>query len=205
MVNKIYNIRIEFIKRFKSIKGIGLIELIFAVALFSMILILIYNIFFISQKSYNSIKNQTLVTLDLQEVLEQLNSEVKKARKATEKEDSILLVSSTELRLYTDIEGDDRPELLRYRIDENNLLKSCAIANNDSYPYTYTSFHKEAILLRDIVNTDVFSELAPVNPDNPKDHRRKVKLRLVIENQNKMGEPYEIINYLMTRSRVEVE
>ncbi|HWR61306.1 MAG TPA: hypothetical protein VN580_06810, partial [Clostridia bacterium] len=133
------------------------------------------------------------------------------AKKAEEKKDVLHRISSTEIYIYTDVDNADGrniPEIVRYRLVSGNLQRDVKSPGDTEYPYTYTSaFGTAEIVLRNITNTDIFSEQEPIriveegSQESP-DYRRKLRMRLVIE-----GEPndIEVQGYLVSKSRTEAE
>lgn len=202
---------IKYLKKNNVSSGFTLIELIIVVALMLIILIAVYNFFFVSKKSYDSLKEQSLVNMEMQGVISILDQEIKQAKKATKDENAIVQLSSGRgVIIYTDLNDDGRPEKIRYRVKNKKLYKSYANIRNNKYPYEYRNFGKEKVILENIKNDDIFTEISLVESNNTmynaqKDYRCKIKIHFVLENPNESKEKLEIDSYLLTKSRVEAD
>lgn len=196
--------------KIKSTSGFTLIELILSISLIMFVLIGVYNFIFVSRMAYNSVKEQNLMSMKMEGILTQLDKEIKEAQKAMENDDVLITPSETELILFTDIINDKRPEKVRYRVKNSNLYKSFALPNNDVYPYIYQAYGAEKIVLENVSNNDVFTDVEPVDPEGEseyrnKDYRRKIKIHLVLDDSNNSGENFEIESYFMTKSKAHAD
>ena len=193
-------------------QGFVLVELVIAVPLIAMVFLLGYNMFFLAQNSLSCVSRTVDVTEELRFFQKNIYSEANRAKKAEEKKDALHRISSTEIYIYTDVDNEDGrniPEIVRYRIVSGNLQRDVKKPQGTEYPYTYitSDFGTAEIVLRNISNTDIFSEQEPIrivsedSQESP-DYRRKLRMRLVIE-----GEPndIEVQGYLISKSRTEAE
>lgn len=196
----------------KNTRGFTLIELIIAVALLLVVLIPVYNIFFFGLFAYETISEDSLSAMEIQPAILYIERDIRQARKPNDESDSINYVDTDEIMVYTDVDKDGRPEEIRYIVSDGALIRSYRKSGDDEYPYSFTgSFTNEKTLIRNIVNSDIFSEPEavveedPNNPYRPSDYRRKIKIVIEIENPNARGGNLEIEKYLMSRSRVEAD
>jgi prepilin-type N-terminal cleavage/methylation domain-containing protein len=192
-------------------QGFTLVELVISVPLIAMVILLGYNMFFLAQNSLSYVSRTVDVTEELRFFQKNIYSEANRAKKAEEEKDALHRISSTEIYIYTDVDDEDGrniPELVRYRLVSGNLQRDVKKPQGTEYPYTYTSdFGTAETVLRNISNTDIFSEQEPIrivsadSQESP-DYRRKLRMRLVIE-----GEPndIEVQGYLISKSRTESE
>lgn len=196
-----------FKNKLSQSKGFTLIEVILVVAMLVMILMAVYNLLFFGGLSYHNIKEQSLITLELNPVIYGLESEIKKARKANHDDHALSTTSTKELFVYSDTTGNGKPEKIRYRVINGHLKRSYAVSSDQQFPYSYddNSFGEEVIVMKGIVNEHIFTDLVHVNPANEKDYRKKLKIHFVIETKKGTGGHMEIESYLMTRSRVEAD
>lgn len=111
--------------------------------------------------------------------------------------------------IYSDIDNDDIPELIRYRLDNNELKRDYKKATNIKYPFKYnSSFIDEKVVLSNVTNKDIFGEVSYINTEQEKfgekDNRRKVRMTIEIST-GKNSTPVIIDTYLVTKSRTEFE
>jgi prepilin-type N-terminal cleavage/methylation domain-containing protein len=192
-------------------KGFTLVELVIAVPLLAMVLLMGYNMLFLAQRSFASVNRTFDVSEELRMFQINIYNEANQAKKAEKTKDVLHRISPTEIYIYTDVDNTDGrniPEIVRYRLVSGNLWRDVKSPAGTEYPYTYTSaFGAAETVLRNITNTDIFSEQEPIriveedSQESP-DYRRKLRMRLVIE-----GEPndIEVQGYLVSKSRTEAE
>lgn len=199
-------LKINYLK-FK--KGISLIELLIVLPIISIILLITYNMFFLTNKSFNYVKENFNIGEDIRTFTSTIQKEANQAKKAN---DNTVLYkpngSKKELYIYTDIDGDDIPELVRYRVLDDNIIKDIKKATNNKFPYEYkSSFTNEKIVLSNInIGEDgIFKDIERVEKKNEyideNDNRRMVKMIIEI-NTGKDSTPIVINTILITKSRV---
>lgn len=202
---------------FKQNKGFTLIELLVIIPIIAVILLISYNILFLSTKSYNYVSDTFNSTEDIRLFINNIQKEVAQAKKAVEDKTVIYKPSNSNnkvLHIYSDIDNDDIPELIRYRLDNNVIKRDYKKAKNNNYPYKYnSSFIGEKIVLSNVVNQDIFGEVTFINTEQEKteqekygekDNRRKVRMTIEISTGSN-NTPIIIDTYLVTKSRTESE
>ncbi|MGF7056983.1 PilW family protein [Brassicibacter mesophilus] len=201
-------------KNLKNQYGFTLLELIIVVPLIGIILLIAYNMLFLTTKSFNSVNDSFDISEDLRIFLISIQREANQAKKSEEKLDALHRVSQSELYIYTDIDDDFIPELVRYRLVGNEIRKDIKKASNSKYPFEFTNlFINERVVLSNVANTEIFSYVEKlkepateheITQQEGKDYRRKVKMKLEIS-KSEGNKSIVIETYLVTKSRTEYE
>ncbi|AOY77047.1 PulJ/GspJ family protein [Clostridium formicaceticum] len=220
------NYKKPILKKSQTVSGFTLVEVILASALTVIVLTVVYNMLFFGMFTYEGVRESSLVSIEIQPVIAQVERDVRQARKPNDTQNSVVRINGHELIVHTDITGDGKPEQIRYKIESGELKRSYRIPQGSQYPYTYSgNYNNEKVLIRNIINSDVFP--MPYDPDpfnpaihdkerkekvtepeheySPPDHRRKLNIRLVIDDPTVRGGNIEIHKFLMSRSRVEAD
>lgn len=193
-------------------KGITLIELLIVVPLVAIIIMISYNLFFLSTKSFNYVKDTFNSSEDIRVFINDIQKEASQAKKAVEDNTVLFKPANSNnnvLYIYTDIDNDDIPELVRYRLEGNEVKRDIKKAVNSKYPLKFTNpFTSEKVVLSNIANDGIFGEISYINTSQQnfgdKDNRRKVKVNIEIYTSNN-STPIIIDMYLVTKSRTEFE
>lgn len=201
-------------KNLKNQYGFTLLELIIVVPLIGIILLIAYNMLFLTTKSFNSVNDSFDISEDLRIFLINIQREANQAKKSEENLDALHRVSQSELYIYTDIDDDFIPELVRYRLVGNEIRKDIKKTSNSKYPFEFTnSFINERVVLSNVANTEIFSNVEKlkepateheITQQEGKDYRRKVKMKLEIS-KREGNKSIVIETYLVTKSRTEYE
>ncbi|WIV11017.1 prepilin-type N-terminal cleavage/methylation domain-containing protein [Proteiniborus sp. MB09-C3] len=193
-------------------KGITLIELLIVVPLVAIIIMISYNLFFLSTKSFNYVKDTFNSSEDIRVFINNIQKEASQAKKAVEDNTVLFKPANSNnnvLYIYTDIDNDDIPELVRYRLEGNEMKRDIKKAANSKYPFKFTNpFTSEKVVLSNITNDGIFGEISYINTSQQsfgdRDNRRKVKVNIEIYT-GKNSTPIIIDMYLVTKSRTEFE
>lgn len=209
MLTEIYNNK-------KGGKGFTLIELLIVVPLISIIFLIAYNIIFMSNKSFFSTKDSFSTYEDIRIFEINIQKEANQARKATKNQDVMEKISGKELHIYTDINGDNIPEIVRYRIINKELIRDVKYpmlkANSNEFPYAYnSSWSDEKVVLKNVKDTDFIGDIESIRKQdknvittNIKDYRKKTVLNLSINDDSKTGK-IDLTIVLATKSRAEAD
>lgn len=193
----------------KKEKGFTLVELAVVIPLIAIIFIISYNMIFITNKSFKNTKENFSTSEEIRIFLINIKREVNGAKKSTDDKDAIYTNGSDELYIYSDIDNDEKPELIKYYLDNGQIKKNISKAKNDKYPYEYDEFIKDTVVLNNVLNTDIFGKVEMVKePEGnllyeTKDYRRKVIMKLELDKGKK--EPSIIKCYLISKSRTEAK
>ncbi len=207
-------ISIKNIKKYlKNKKGITLVELVIASSLMVIVLTLAYGMITNFNRIYKTTYNSYVTDEQLRIFLINIEREANHAKKSEEAEDKGPIVSSNQktIDIYTDVEGDDKPELIRYELDstKKEIKRSIKTPIGTDYPFKYTgSFKGEKVVLSNVVNQDVFTKLENVREVMPgknqggRDYRKKIQMKVEVkgkENKNSIITEKQLI----TKSRSE--
>ena len=192
-------------------KGITLIELLVVVPLFSIILLIAYNMLFMASKSFKYTNEAFNKGEDIREFTMNIQREANQAKKANDHTALYKPVGTDkELYIYTDLHGEGNPTLIRYRIDNNKIIRSEYERNNNKYPYTFTKnvSRPEDIVLRNVDSSSVFGEVERVREEkkfkDENDHRRRVKMEIEVFT-GEGNTPIKIHSLLTNKSRNEFD
>ena len=200
----------NLLKYMDKARGFTLVELVVSLSLITIVMLVISNILFHGVVSYDFISENSLVIQEIQPTLVHLDKDIRQARKPNVATDSILRIAPGEIRVFCDITKDGKPEEIKYELKNKQLLRSYRVSSSNKYPYVYSgSFINSTILIQNISNQDIFGLPEKVtensNPYAPPDYRRKILIKLEIENPNSRGGDIKLEKYLMSRSRVEAD
>lgn len=192
-------------------KGMTLIELLFVIPMITIILMLIFNMFSLTNRSFKYASESFIVAEDIRNFTNNIQKEANQAKKANN--DTALFKPSgkgdNELYIYTDINGDEIPELIRYRLVEDKIYRDEKEATNKKFPLEYkNSFKNEKIVLNHVANNMIFGDIERVEIHDKytdeNDHRRKAKMRIEIK-ADKKDSPIIIDTLLIVKSRTQYE
>lgn len=192
-------------------KGITLIELLIVLPMISIILIVAYNMLFLANRSFKYVNQTFNINENIRSFVNSIQKEANEGKKSNE--NTVLYktddMNSEELYIYTDIDDDGVPELIRYRLVGNKIIKDMKKATNIKYPLEYKGdFYNEKIVLTNVINKDIFGDIERVEEhdkyQDENDHRRKIKMKIKISN-GKNSNPIIIDTFLVTKSRTNFE
>lgn len=205
----------------KCNKGFTLIELLLILPFISIIFFLAYNMISMTHKSFYSTKNNFSNYEDIRTFQLSIQKEANQARKAgeeivtigKEKKDIMNVmkkINDKEIHIYTDIDEDQIPEIVRYRLEDNKILRDIKKTTSKAYPYKYTgSWLDEKIVLKSVKDIKFVNEIENVKEidtnlinQSSKDYRKKTTLHLEINTGNK-DKTINLQTLLITKSRSE--
>jgi len=125
--------------------GLTLIELLITVALISMVLGSIYQLFNWGIESWHRSYETLLAREEAARVLNIMKKNIREAVPLTS-EPAISLGEQNHLILYANVDSDDPPEKIEYSFSGNELLRKVAEPNTVEPPYTYDDFHETITL-----------------------------------------------------------
>lgn len=191
-------------------KGFTLMELVLVLPFISIIFILAYTMIFMTSKSFTSTIDNFSTYEDIRMFQINIQKEASQARKAEEKIDVMRKINDKEIHIYTDIDDDGIPEIVRYRYKDNNILKDIKKTTLKEYPYKFKgSWLDEKIVLTNVKDEKFVNEIIDVkDPDpnsinqNSKDYRKQTTLELKVNADNK-NKTIDLQILLVTKSRAE--
>lgn len=171
----------------KKNSGFGLVELLVVLPLVSIIFLISYNLIKVSNGSFLRIRSGNTANNEMRTFITQIEREINDSKKAVEDKGPLYQSNNSELWIYTDIDNDNKPELIIYRVNDNSIKKSISKSINKEYPYEYATFEKEYIVLTNLVSEDVFEDLSELT-NKPKgafnseeDNRMKIVINLEVK------------------------
>lgn len=198
-------------------KGITLVELLITISLIGVVLLIIYNMFFISTKNYYNISNDVEINREVRIFLVTIQKEISQARKANDlyidgkKEKGKtgpIFMEDGKFSIYVDLNNDGKPELVQYYLKDGNLVRRQSATTDLAYPYeNFKDFTYPKVVLRnldegqkleDIFDNIKFIEKESNNWQEYEETRKSVNLNFMIKNK-----VYK--HYLFTKSKVEFE
>lgn len=205
-------------------KGFTLMELLLVLPFISIIFVLAYSIIFMTNKSFISTIDSFSTYEDIRIFQINIQKEANQARKAgiemvkVGKEDKDIMdvmkkINDKEIYIYTDIDNDQIPEIVRYRLKDNNIIRDIKKTSSKEYPYKYNtgSWSDEKIVLKNVIDKKFVNEIENVkDPDlnsinqSSKDYRKKTTLDLGV-NTGKKNETIDLQILLITKSRAEAD
>ncbi|MFZ5596495.1 MAG: PulJ/GspJ family protein [Bacillota bacterium] len=138
-MNKHY-LKKEWIKIVDNKSGFTLVELVVAIALLGTVLAGLYQFMYIGQRTFQTGAAESRAVQDARLALIKMENQVRQAVVANS-DNPVQLVSSTQIRIYTDIDNNGLPERVTYRYvvngTEKALKQSVVSPINNSFPYSY--------------------------------------------------------------------
>ncbi|HHX50758.1 MAG TPA: prepilin-type N-terminal cleavage/methylation domain-containing protein [Clostridia bacterium] len=126
-----------------SEKAFSLIELLVALALLSMVLAMAYGFYFFAYGGWGRAEASSFALQEARQALATLDREVRSAQRGPDGQKAVqVLALGTQLDLYVNLQGDEKPELVRYLIREGRLERGLA------FPDQYEDFQWQTVVSR---------------------------------------------------------
>jgi prepilin-type N-terminal cleavage/methylation domain-containing protein len=138
-------------------KGYTLAELVVVLALLGLVLSIIYPLFFFVQASFNRASAESDAVQEARLLLLQMGSEVREARKPAPALDAVMVPSPERLDIYSDLNGDGRPEMISYRLRAGMIERRVASPLEAAYPFSYPDPVTWTTVVGAVANSVVFS------------------------------------------------
>lgn len=194
-------------------KGITLIELLVAIPLLSIILLIAYNMLFMASRSFKYTNDTFNTGEDIRLFTTTIQKEANQAKKAND--DTPLYkpkANGKELYIYTDLHEEGKPTLIRYKLENNQILRGTESTTNDKnkYPYKFNTngFRNEKVVLSNVTSSSIFGEVERVREEkkfkDENDHRRRIKMEIEIST-GEGNAPIKIHTILTNKSRNEFD
>lgn len=183
--------------------GLTLVELLLVLALLGVVLAAIFQYWQYGNASWERTAAEGRATQEARLALMRMEREVRQAQKATETRESIHLVSSTQVEIYTDVTGDGKPELVVYRLQGDALERGVAAPSGSHFPYTYAEpGNWETVVSK--VETPAGQPLFAM--DASRKPRLVLTVNLVVgDSRVPLGRPVSVQAALTVRGRAEAE
>lgn len=175
-----------------SRKGFTLVELIIAISLLGLILVGIYNFYFLVQTSWNRLDAESRVIQEAQLVIIKMDNEIRQAQKPNASVNSVVVTSAgNQLDIYSDTNKDGKPELIRYQRTSNILKRATVSTSSTGYPYTYGTLSAGVTVVSNLKNISTQLVFILNEANNPK---FVVSVHLLLEDANSVLTPPAIID-----------
>ncbi|MDO9510032.1 MAG: prepilin-type N-terminal cleavage/methylation domain-containing protein [Candidatus Magasanikbacteria bacterium] len=130
----------------KNNKGFTLIETMFAIGIFSIIIFGIFSLFNVSFKADRDIQGGGAVQNESSKVVQSFIDELRTANYSTVGSFPVTLANSTEIIFYSNIDADNLMERVRYFVDGDVLKKGVTKPTGDVL-YSYNTSTEQTIEL----------------------------------------------------------
>lgn|GEM_PF-6409326 len=191
-------------------KGITLVELLLVVSLIGVVLLIIYNIYFISMKNYRTTEDDVEINREIRCFLIKIQKEVAQARKANEnkigeiEEGPIFIRNNKYFCIYVDLDNDGKPELVQYYIEDDTIKRRQSKTKDKEYPYVdYGNYSKPETVLTNLDKNleidDIFIDIDKIEKESSVGQEH-IETRKCVTIKVKGNDCY-----LFTKSKVEFE
>jgi type II secretory pathway pseudopilin PulG len=183
--------------------GSTLVELAVSLVLLGFFSGTVFLFFLSGSKAALRASAETRVLQQSRFVLTRMEREISGAVKAMKDYDPVYRDSAAQVNIFTDLNGDGKPELVRYTRQSNgNLQRGEAAPVGSAYPYSYGEPAGWVTVAKKVYNTDLFSITMP----NATNDRELVFVKLLITNPlYPAATPWEIKETFAVRSRGEAK
>ena len=152
------------IRPHRGSKGYTLAELMVVLALLGLVLSVIYPLFFFVRTSFNRASAESDAVQEARLLLLQMASEVRTARKPSPAADAVLVPNAQRLDIFSDLNGDGRPEMISYRLTAGRIERRVVEPIGTAYPFTYGDPVIWVTVVGAVTNSAVFSRRADHAP-----------------------------------------
>lgn len=118
--------------------GWTLVELLFVLAIFAVVVAGIYELFQVSVESWRRSTQSTLARMEASKVLAFLEKDLREATPLTD-EPAIYYAHKNRLIFYSNVDSDEPPEKVEYVLSSSNLFRKVTQPDSTQTPYTYTT------------------------------------------------------------------
>ncbi len=205
----INSIKIHLKSIFNNQKGFSLVELLIVLALMGIVLAGVYQYFFYGYNSWTRANEEAEQVQDARLAVMRMDSEVRGAQQGNEDNDPVV-VSDTEINIYTDIDNDGSPELVNYKLETNDgvnsLLRGIAPPQGDAYPYAYSDPGQWETVVSRVENDIIFTVPQYNAGGTDKEYQRgTIKVELHVSTPEQTVKPIIVEAVLTVRGRGEVK
>jgi prepilin-type N-terminal cleavage/methylation domain-containing protein len=129
--------------------GMSLAELLVVAVLISVIMSASYFMFNAAQSMNDIAMARTSATDDAQAAIDRMTRELRQTQVDSTNENGVFrLANANEIKFMSDLDHDARPELVRYYVSGESLLRTVAKPTNTLPPFTYGSPGPPTVLVK---------------------------------------------------------
>jgi len=141
---------------FGGSKGYTLVELMVVLALLGLVLSVVCSLFFFVRTSFNRASAESDAVQEARLLFLQMASEVRTARKPNPAADAVMVPSPQRLDIFSDLNGDGRPEMISYRLTAERIERRVVEPIGIAYPFSYGDPVTWVTVVRAVTNSAVF-------------------------------------------------
>ncbi|MCL6480018.1 MAG: prepilin-type N-terminal cleavage/methylation domain-containing protein [Peptococcaceae bacterium] len=201
----------------RGCSGSSLVELLTVLALLGIVLGVVYQYLYYSYRSTDLSFAESRLIQEARLFLAGIGREVRRAVVARKDEagrnvEAVEFIppdqsTTGQIRIYTDLNGDGRPEMVCYRLRNNSLEKAVVPPEGSGFPYTYGEPATWETVLSQVENSDIFNRVSDLDPDPDQEKvavRQIIRVNLVLNDpQTPLAQPLRISSSLTVRSQQE--
>lgn len=150
--------------------GLTIVEAVVSTAITTVLLIIVFSFIIEGTRVEDFISDQSAAVASAEDAISRMTSIVREVTDGDDGAYSIVEATPTSFAFYTDLDTDEEAELVRYYLDETNLIESITEPTGD--PVEYNTMNAElTILSRYIVNQSEYDNeiFRYYNSDYPAD------------------------------------
>jgi prepilin-type N-terminal cleavage/methylation domain-containing protein len=116
--------------------GLSLTELLVVSVLISVILAASYFMFAAAQSMNNIAMARSIASDESQSAIDRMSLELRQAQENVPDNGVFKLAGASDMKFYSDLDHDGRPELVRYYVEGGSLKRTVAPPTNNAPPFT---------------------------------------------------------------------
>jgi len=193
------------------VKGFTLVEVIVAVAIFSLIIGTFASLFVLFFKNYNFTVEQGKTIEEAKLSVQKFGSELREARTSQDGAYPLVITNDQEVAFYSDVDNDGQVEKVRYYLDGNSFYRG--VVEPGTPPVVYDSNTETIRMISDKVENETQPLFLYYNSDWPGDQinnplvqaqrlldTRMIRLELLINTDVNQQSDFEITSQTMIRN-----
>lgn len=183
--------------------GFTLTELLVVLALLGIVLAGTYQFFFVAQSTWSRTAAEARAVQEARLVVLGMDNEVRQARKPNAAREAVGVTGTDRLDVYSDVDGDGRPEMVSYRLQGDALERREVASPDNAFPYSYGNPDTWVTVLAAV---DAVENTAPFALDAANPPRYVVRVSLNVDDADApLTRPVPVRANLTVRSRGDAE
>lgn len=183
--------------------GFGLVEVLVAAGLLVIVIGGVYQYFLYGYASSRRAFAEARAAQEVRLVLQRMDAEVRQARISTDEGQALVVApGGKQVDIYTDVNGDGKPEMVSYRLRDGRLECGVATTTSERFPYSFAAPGDWETVARSVSDDSIFS--VPDFDGDPDTPNAREALRVQIQVGDGVR-PLEIDATLTVRSPKEID